>query len=222
MKYYFLAFTAIVLLSSSCLRKECRDIPGGYEFEIPVTLAPAKDTFRIGDTISISSTFDDMVFEQKTQEYYLLEYFEFFPSVAVYKIDEVPANEDGLAEFEILISDQYNFSYQKFSSGASGLVGEYTYNEQDNEYSLKFQLVAASEGLYYLEYGISPDLKSQDFPSKCNNIGISTGTLLLNQGQDNNISFLEDSPDPHYNNWILQNPTDRFYKFGGYCFYVAE
>jgi hypothetical protein len=220
MKFFLLVALAIVF--SGCLRKECRDIPGGYTFQVQAILQPTVDTIRIGDTMSLASCFSNRIFEEKTQEYFILENFEFFPSVAVYKIDEMPASEDGLADFEILISDQYNFSYQKFSSGASGLFGEYTYNEQDNEYSLKFQLVAASKGLYYLEYGISPDLKSQNFPGKCNNIGISSGTVLLNQGQDNNISLLKDSPDPHYNNWILQDPTDRFYKFGGYCFYVVE
>lgn len=210
------------VLCYGCLREECKDVPGGYTFEVQATLQPAIDTMTIGDTISLVSCFSNRIFEQKTQEYYLLENFEFFPSVAVYKIDEMPVDEDGLADFEILISSEYNFSYQRFSSGASGLVGEYTYNDEDKEYSLKFQLLAASEGLYYLEYGISPDLKNQDFPGKCNNIGISTGTVLLNHGQDNNISFLENSPDPHYSSWILQNPTDRFYKFGGYCFYVVE
>ena len=179
MKFFLLVALAIVF--SGCLRKECRDIPGGYTFQIEATLQPADDTLIIGDTLSVVSCFSNRILEEKTQEYFILENFEFFPSVAVYRIDEMPASEDGLADFEILINDQYNFSYQKFSSGASGLVGEYTYNEQDNEYSLKFQLVAASKGLYYLEYGISPDLKNQDFPGKCNNVGISTGIVLLGQ-----------------------------------------
>ncbi len=37
-------------------------------------------------------------------------------------------------------------------------------------------------------------------------------------GADNNIGLLSDSPDPHYNAWILSDPDDLFYKFGGIAF----
>jgi hypothetical protein len=220
MKNLTIVSIAISLLVGACIRKECRDIAGGYIFEVPVTLKPTDDTIRIGDTLSISSRFTNNVFEQNTQDSFLLDDFKFFPSVAIYKIDENPANEDGLANFEHLISDEFNFDYQRFSQGASGLLGEYTYNGE--QYWLEFLLVADSVGLYYLEYGISPDLISQDFMNKCRNVSITTGSVSLNRGEDGNISLLERSPDTHYSQWILQNPSERFYKFGGYCFYVVE
>ena len=39
----------------------------------------------------------------------------------------------------------------------------------------------------------------------------------MNDGAENNIHMLLDSPDPHYRDWIMQKPEKRFHQFGGYC-----
>ena len=44
----------------------------------------------------------------------------------------------------------------------------------------------------------------------------------MNDGAENNIHMLLDSPDPRYRDWIMQKPEKRFHQFGGYCFYVKE
>ncbi|MEO1413174.1 MAG: hypothetical protein AAFW73_25010 [Bacteroidota bacterium] len=61
-------FFHLVLLFSNCesCSEECkavRDLPA-YHFEIPATLYPAKATFRVGDTITINSSFGDQVWER--------------------------------------------------------------------------------------------------------------------------------------------------------------
>jgi len=63
--------------------------------------------------------------------------------------------------------------------------------------------------------------ENQEFEGKCSNL-TNDVAMNLNDGADNNINMLSSSPDPHYNDWILQKPEQRFYKFGGYCFYVKE
>jgi len=219
MKYYFLAFTAIVLLSSSCLRKECRDIPGGYEFEIPVTLAPVKDTFRIGDTISISSIFDDMVFERKTQQEYLLEDWNFFPITDIHKIDTAPY-QNGMPFFDVIVSDTMDYEQFMFSDGWSSLTGTYSYDS--NIYNLFYKVVPRNSGLYCIYQASAQSVDdNQGFPGKCSGISSRTA-VVLNNNTDNNIEFLSESPDTFISEWIPSRPMDRFYNSGGYCFYVVE
>ncbi len=83
-------FIPLLILVSACVKKECKN-PITYEFEIPVTLSPAKTTYQIGDTINISSVFSDEVLERRTDQFYHLKDFRFFPETLVGKIDTVSA-----------------------------------------------------------------------------------------------------------------------------------
>ncbi len=213
--YLFLALV-FGFLCQGCMNKEC-DFDGvKYEFELLASLSPARDTFRIGDTILISSSFSDDVFEVNSQRTFNLVNFRFHPGTGMYKIDTFPAIDDGLQFFDAYISPEY--SYQRVGEE---LLGQYNY--ENGVYSLEFKLIPRKPGLYYLEQGsaLFPMDEWQDFPGKCRYIS-SDARVTLNGGSDNNIEFLSDSPDSHYNAWILSDPDDLFYKFGGYCFYVVE
>lgn len=219
MKYLSFVLVVIVLSAGSCLRKECRDIPGGYEFEIPVTLAPAKDTFRIGDTISIMSTFDDMVFERKTQQEYLLEDWNFSPITYIHKIDTSPY-QNGMLFYDVIVSDTMDYEQFMFSDGWSSLIGTYFYN--NNVYTLSYKVVPRNPGLYCIYQASAQSVNdNQDFPGKCSGISSRTA-VVLNDNTDNNIEFLSESPDTFISEWIPSRPMDRFYNGGGYCFYVLE
>ena len=207
-----------------CPRKECRDADfgGAYQFVIPATLSPAKDTFRVGDTIHISSVFSDEVFERQTQEYYKLEDWRFYPTTRLDKIDKVDSNfvQDGLADFEYIIPVQYDYERFVDITGGIALLGEYLY--QNRQYSLEFKLIPQQAGLYYFTQfaaqGIDDD---QDFPGRCPRVTSDTN-VELNGGEGNNIEFLQSSPDVYYNERILARPQDNFHDAGGYCFYVVE
>ena len=84
----YLIFFIITICFSSCIQNEECNIVDGYQFVIPATLSPSVDSFKIGDTISISSIFPDLVYERKTDQNYLLNDFKFFPATAISKIDE--------------------------------------------------------------------------------------------------------------------------------------
>jgi hypothetical protein len=217
----FVPILAILpLLLASC-REECRNIPGGYEFVLPAELSPARDTFRIGDTIRVVSSFSDEVFERKTQRAYWLKDFWFYPTTFIRQIDTFPSTGTrGLLNFDVVLYEEYDYNLYPLSSGAL-LEGQYTY--ENGVYSLSFALVPRLEGLYLLTQGSSlyPVNEWQKFPGKCSGVS-SDARVLLNGGADNNIEFLSHSPDPHYRDWMLQDPEERFHKFGGYCFYVRE
>lgn len=215
-RYYFLYFFVTIFIISC--DKDCNKIIN-YDFELPATLTPAQATFRIGDTITISSVFADEVYERSTGNYYHLVDFKFYPGTSIQKIDINPSIE-GLGDFDIVIPDTSVY-YKSFNSETSWLYGEYTYNNA--QYSLSFQLVPRETGLYYLEQGSSlyPLGEKQDFDGQCKR-KLVDAAVNLNNGDDNNIDLLQQSPDFHYNTWILQKPQDRFYRFGGYAFYVTE
>ncbi|HNL07920.1 MAG TPA: hypothetical protein PKH93_10130 [Chitinophagales bacterium] len=213
-----LLFCIIGLFLLLACNKDCRE-SGNYNFQLSATLSPAQDTFRMGDTITIISTFSDEVYEKYNNEYYHLVDFKFYPSTFIQKIDINPSI-DGLDDFDIIIPDS-SLYYTHFNNGDSWLYGEYTYNNA--QYSLSFQLVPRERGLYYLEQAASPDLdNNQTFDGVCKRNPFFRAAVNLNNGDDNNIDLLQQSPDTHYNTWIPQKPQDRFYRFGGYVFYVTE
>lgn len=223
-KYYvsiISTFLCFALFLSSC-KKEC-GFPGPYQFDLPIILGPALDTFRIGDTIRIESIFEDRVYETKTEKRYHLENWRFHPYTSLMKIDTNPA-QDGFDHFEILIAEDIDYERFYFSDGGSGLVGQYSYSSSDGIYLLFFELVTQKGGLYFLFH--PPQLGSldewQDFPGKKCNATSSEARTTLNGGGDNNVDYLRRSPDPYYSEWIMARPEDRFHRFGGYCFYVVE
>jgi hypothetical protein len=214
----FILLSLYSMLLNSCIKEECQIVH--YEFEIPATLTPAKDSFNIGDTITIISNFSNEVYERQTDKWYRLENFKFYPGTYLYKIDSNNTIANIQDNFEVIIDTSYKFYIHKFSDGSEGIFGQYNYS--DMKYSLMFKLILKKAGLYYMENGVRPYLSdNQDFEGKCKNVSID-GAVNLNDGADNNIHMLKDSPDPHYNDWILQKPDVRFYKFGGYCFYVKD
>lgn len=218
MKYVFLASFALLFLSA-CISKDCKVRNGQYDFTVPATLTPAQTSYRVGDTITISSTFSDQVFDAATGEVYSLEDFRFFPGTGIRKIDVSPA-VDGMPDFTAIIDTTYNY-FPAIYSGLQLLVGEYTY--ENNTYSLEFNLVPNEAGLYYMEQGIAPEIsEGQEFPGRCKNARLLTGSMTLNDLAENNLNLLANSPDEHYNTWILEKPFERFYKFGGYVFEVVE
>jgi len=208
-----------IILFSACPGGKCEH-DGFYEFNLPATLSPALNTFRIRDTISISSVFPDDVREVNSGNTYHLEDFKFYPGISIMKIDSNPA-VDGLQFFETLIPETQDYYLQTYSNGDQFLIGEYQY--KNNLYTLSFSLIPKTPGLYYIIQATTlyPSGKWQTFPEKCPHIAMEA-RVTLNEGNDNNIHYLSLSPDTYYNDWILQKPDVRFHKGGGYCFIVAE
>jgi len=191
-----------------------------YVFDLPVSLTPAQDTFQVGDTITIESVFSDQVLERNLQQRLPLIDWKFYPGTSIYKIDHNPA-KDGLPFFEALLEEAPYYQLQQYSDETSGLSGQYEYRE--GKYFLKFKLIPHAAGIYFIEQSsaLNPLNEWQEFPGRCKKTS-SEAFANMNNGADNNIHYLSLSPDPHYNNWILQKPELRFHKFGGYCFVVVE
>ncbi len=220
MRYATLCFLFLVSGLSSCWLFDDCNTPGTVDFLIPATLTPAQDTFRIGDTIHIVSSFGDAVFETKTERRYLLENWYFLPLTSVIRIDTNPAlSYDGLLDFRVLLNPEHNYGFDRLS-GITALSGEYSYHDQ--RYYLDFALIPQKAGLYMFSHGSGLDdrIHRQNFPGKCRGT-LSSVHTQLNNGADNNIHLLAQSPDPRFKE-MLSSSDKRFHRSGGYCFVVVE
>lgn len=205
------------LFMAACIRKECRDIPGGYHFVLPVAITPILDTFRIGDTILIRSTFSNQVYEMNTARYYELINFRFDLSLTAVQLDTIDGDENGIQSFQVL--ENTDFEFRQYSNGVSAYVGQYEYD--NGNYSTELRIIPEKAGLFVVSLAALMIDENQRFAGKCNGIG-SSAVMAHENPEQMNIEFLTESPDPHYSEWTLQRPQERFYDAGGYCFYVAE
>ncbi len=217
MKYSILVFFILGIFScSSCRDKEC-DFPAAYEFVIPATLYPAQDTFNIGDTITVTSNFSDMVYDQKTKKKYHLVDFRFYPVTTIYKLDTSIISYN-LTDFDIVVDTAYKYNYLNLSDGNKQVVGQYRYST--TRYSLEYKIIPKRKGLFFHRFGVDVGIDQfQDFEGKCRNKG-SSATVKLNEGEDNNVDFLLESGNEDYPRLYWDKKEERFYKHGGYCFYI--
>lgn len=224
-KYIFrILLCSLVLISGACESEgNCDNRPSQYEFVIPVTFAPTLDTFRIGDTIHVSSVFSNEVYERVTDQTYMLDDLLFYPSTILRRID-TSESYDNLDYFEFIMPDEYDYSRLNASDGSQAYVGQYNY-DNTRGYHLEFDIVVLSKGTFWFAQGPDIELnrnRNINFPGKCNRSGV-VGVGELNGGDQNtNIHFFETSPDPHFNQWRLEKPQERFYDNASYVFVVIE
>jgi len=209
----------LVFMIMSCRPSSRCDVIGSHEFLIPSTLTPARDTFSVGDTIFFSSIFEDRVYDRGLGEHVVLSDYKFNPGIFLNRLDTVE-QVCALNDFLILFDSQYEYNINRGESGEY-IRSEYLYN--NGSYQLEFRIVPRKKGLYLFSYTFSLNFPVQEFEGMCPNLrGWLDSYSDLNGTADNNIEFLELSPNSHYNDWILLKPEDRFHSKGGYCFFVKE
>ena len=209
---------------SSCIKKEnCDRISGGsYEFVMPFSLSPAKETYHIGDTITISSFVNNPVYERKTGNNYILNNFKFYLVSQLYYMDTLVNDYSDFNRFEVLFDSNYNQNVSFYSNNTSSILGQYNY--QNNQYSYEFKLVAKEKGSYLLTQGSSIDYygKDQHFNGKCSNTDVDA-RFYMNGRSDNNSHLLDEAFNKYYKGYLANNKLEtQFLDFGGYCFKVVD
>ena len=243
---------AIGMLGSCCTlltEDDCgRCVPPGdggtftgmYEFVVPAKLYPARDTYHIGDTIWIESVFTDSIYERTTGRRFKIGDATIMAKSYIERlnVDRLSKAEDGYLDFEVLVPEEYRFGgsiyelYSVYEEGDTVLSVEYEgiYNYEEGVYSMKFQLVPRDTGRYiFLFFAVvkgecHPRLSrlSVEFEGKCPMTGVCFFTHV-NEGDDNNIYLLKESPIEFFNTDVYQRrPQENFYDRGGYCFVVVE
>jgi hypothetical protein len=224
----FLIISLVGLSFLSSCREKCTS--NVYYWEIPTTFSPAKDTFNIGDTITISSKFNDMVYERYEGKDYKLVNYKFFPECKLIQIDSVPTSEQELAgklstNADLIVDSIYVFYLGEDANKFEVARGNYNY--WDKIYRLEYKLVLKKSGLFLFNHSsnLNEDiLNGQAFDGRCPN-SEELGKVLLNNGSSNNVEMLHDGYDTYeggYIEFILRDPQKLFHDKGGYVFYVKE
>jgi len=215
MKYLILFLLPLSIFTCD---DECDDITGGtYLFQIPATLSPVKETYAIGDTLTISSRFSDSVFERITNRTYSLIDYNFYPVARAGRLDSIKL--DNSLEFDFLVDPEYNFTPFTFSTGETILDGQYNY--KDNEYDLEYKIILKQKGLFQVSFSSTLYFdgdNNENFAGMCPRKLLDTETQL-NDGSDNNVDFLLESV-LEFIDLVHADPENRFHKFGMYNFYV--
>lgn len=222
----FISFTSILLLSSC--KDKCTDHV--FYWEIPATFSPTKDTFNIGDTITITSRFNDVVYEQYNKKQFHLINYKFFPECSLLQIDSIPPSEYDLAGklstyADLIVDSSYVFYLGDDVNGFEVARGDYKYS--DKTYMLEYKLVLKKKGLFLFNHSSNLNenlLGGQDFVGRCPN-SEELGKVLLNNGASNNVEMLYDGYDTYqggYIEFLLRDIQKLFHDKGGYCFYVKE
>jgi len=208
MKYYlFISFFTLSILYA-CKEKISEPCP--EEFLVYGEVKPYADTYNVGDTISLSVTFSKHIFEKRTEKYFDLIDLKIESEFYIFKIDTINDGTDfGVFQYvDLISSDKYQEYVQDFGGGGQMYFSNIIFKNDTFYHELKF--IPEIKGIFILTYGPFTMDNNMNFDGKCSNRDFNLNTRL-NSDKDNNIYLLNQSPDVHFNTWILQNPELRFY-----------
>lgn len=184
----------------------------GYEFEIPFTVSPAKDTFSIGDTITIESNFGDSLFNHLTKKYYQIGDLDFFIFIYIADLKTDPMigslNYDIFPVTGLTDEDPSSFGKEFF------MKHEY----KDFQHRYKVKIVMREKGYF----GFSPSSyisleklsQSGQHITDCENEVV--GLFYNTNNGDGNFYMKQFAADHHVIEWKNENIR----KSGWYFFYV--
>ena len=178
-----------------------------YKFELPFSLAPAVDTFHVGDTLWLNANFSSTLFDYNAGDNIVARNIDFNTKLLIDRTD--------LSHFQYA---KQNFKYElKEGSISDGLFDiNVHYNYSFDHYIFNVGLIPEVIGRYTI-YLYSPNEdKEVQIDSSCIetlNVDYSTNEQL-----DNNFALVQASP----NSLISTTLLEGFNKSGGYAFVVVE
>lgn len=211
----FLLFTSSLLCFHSCLKlNNCNRV---YHFDIPVSVSPALDTLKIGETFTFEISMEHFVIDSFTNTEVDILGHDFEPFFAIYKIDTSAYNitEDFISFKE---DNGELVPSQIFSLGQSRIFME---NQMDRRYA-KINFTVHREGTYNIAVGSRRSTLTEDVnlgdPDCSERIDIN---YTMNNGADNNYDiYISDSVPSE--SIIELNDLEGYNKTAGFTFRVVE
>jgi len=211
---------AIVLSTYSCIKDDnCGPKYGTYEFVLPFELSPAQSVFHIGDTITISSSIENPIYDRETKTKYQLDSFKFYLTTTIFDMDTNLIDFQYLDHFKLLIDSSYSYFVFNYNSGASDLNCQYNY--KNNTYSIQYKLIPKKTGHFFFSQwsGINYFGGNQHFSGQCDKADIDA-KIYMNGRNDNNFHLMNEAENYHYKTW--NKHKEKYLDNGGYCFKVIE
>jgi hypothetical protein len=206
-KFIFLLSLFALMQSSTCHKQACETT---YDFEIPFSITE-KDSFRIGDTIWLSSQISDNLVDKTTNQSIDVSKFDFQIRCGMYRMDTTQFDE-GEKYFEFV-----NKIGKMEMTFASRIDTKAIYQKETNSRGLKVGMIPKKVGLFKISfYNLTADITG---------IKLTQGDCLetlnmiytMNEGREFNYYLLEKSLRPYP---ILTE--EAYKKEGNYVFKIIK
>jgi hypothetical protein len=217
------ALLPILLIVSYCLScdllntNRCKDAIGnnvmGYTFDIPYTITPIKDTFRVGDTIWLESTFSNQMYNTRNGKTYTVNNFDF--KMYGYFLDLRTDPCVGTNEYIMV-----NELGQLYTTDRNGGDFYFNYKMEDGHYRWKAGFIMKKSGFFAFGPGTDIALTSLNLQSPSQTISNCRPEYVkLNIKRINgsaNSYLLHDAADPY-----IKEPGDfEIFETNCFAFYV--
>jgi len=217
MKFLKLFIVLLVAFSISCEKAdECPK-----EFTVFGKTLPYSDLYKKGDTIILSTEFSNMIYSKDLKKEFDFTKVELNFGFRIFRVDSPNTGYYSSATdyCNIIRLDTLPFEVIHFSSGNSMLFGSIIIKKGINSNSISIILTEA--GTFMLSYGVFTNESIEDFQNNCkgNTYDLST---RLNNNKDNNINLLKESPNEHFNTWMIVEPNRFYYQKSGFAYRVVE
>ena len=146
--YVLLLFILIVGSGSSC-NKEVRPKKVTFDFLVPITITPLKDTISVGEELTFSTLFSDSVYDMNSAKRYYLPNFNWRPVIFISK----------------LIAPEKYYSAQPYAGSKFeyiNVVGSFIivadvaatmkYVYENNQYKLTVKIKAKEKGVFNVTF----------------------------------------------------------------------
>ena len=143
-----LLFILIVGSGSSC-KKEVPREPLWFDFLIPITVAPLKDTISVGEELTFSTLFSDSVYDMKSAKRYYLPNFNWRPMIFIKKL---VAPEKALSA-QLFAGSKFEYinvvgSFIIVADVAATM--KYVY--ENNQYKVTVKIKAKEKGVFSIDF----------------------------------------------------------------------
>jgi hypothetical protein len=184
-----------------------------YQFKLPVTISPAKDTFRVGDTIWIENSFSDQIHNHKNNKAYKVENFDFKTTMVITDLNSLPPAISYPLPKIVTYKGTTTQNYIQSTAYEAIRIG---YDYANGHYAYKAALIVEQKGTWCINFFSYHNTRKVDITA-CND-----ETLYMeyqtNGNAENNHDILPNAKDPEFSSLNLED----FNKIGGYCFHVVE
>jgi hypothetical protein len=160
--YVFLLFILIGGSGSSC-KKEVPREQVWFDFLVPITVAPLKDTISVGEELTFSTLFSDSVYDMKSAKRYYLPNFNWRPMIFIKKL--VAPEKYYSAQFRAGSKFEYINVVGSFTR-VDDIAANMTYVYENNQYKLTVKIKPKEKGVFTVAFSNDFDPNSVNLPQE--------------------------------------------------------
>ena len=146
---YVLLLVILIGGTGSSCKKEVPREPLWFDFLVPITVTPLKDTISVGEELTFSTLFSDSVYDMKSAKRYYLPDFNWRPMIFIAKLvapeKYLSAQPSAGSKFE------YMNVVGSFTR-ANDIAATMNYVYENNQYKLTVKIKAKEKGVFNVTF----------------------------------------------------------------------